>query len=197
MAPVSCLSKGGFFQQMHSAHTDTQVIINEAASLYPPTTPPPFLAPRPTVLHSGFISSLWINRDTLSVQRRVVIKVFSCYPRVKKTSTPHFFIIDVLFRGGWNTFPIQVMLLFWGSCTTAPGVRHQPMPCNEVKDKAAFPRVSFSLIKLSMIFFSKCGGCGELSSWGSGRSAAKPPARSGWAKVHSVPPPPALCSPAV
>lgn len=118
-----------------------------------PTTPPALLAPRPTVLHSGFISSLWINRDTLSVQRRVVIKVFSYYPWVKKTSTPHFFIIDVLFRGGWNTFPIQVMLLFWGSCTTAPGVRHQPMPCNEVRDKAAFPRVSFSLIKLSMICF--------------------------------------------
>lgn len=139
-----------FFKQMHSAHTDTQVIINEAASLYPP---PPLLAPLPTVLHSGFISSLWINRDTLSVQRRVVIKVFSCYPRVKETSTPHFFIIDVRFRRGRNTFPIQVMLLFWGSCATAPGVRHQPMPCNEVRDKAAFPQVSFSIIKLSMIYF--------------------------------------------
>lgn len=46
------------------------------------------------------------------MQGRVVIKVFSCYPRVKKTSAPHFFIIDVLFRGGWSTFPIQVMLLF-------------------------------------------------------------------------------------
>lgn len=153
---------------MPSARTDTQ------SKTKPCCIPPsPLLAPCPTVLHSGFISSLWINRDTLSVQRGVVINVFSCYTRVKKTSTPHFFIIDVLLRGGWNTFPIQVMLMFWGSCETTPRVRHKPMPCNEGRGKAAFPRVFLSAVKVCYDIFFEFSGCGELSG-GSGHSAAKP-----------------------
>lgn len=104
-------------QQMPSAHADTQVIKKmKPCCIPPPTTTTPFALtrpPAPTVLHSGFISSLWINRDTLSVQRGVVINVFSCDPRVKKTSTQHFFIIDVLFqRRLKHNFPIQLTLLF-------------------------------------------------------------------------------------
>lgn len=105
--------------------TQTQRKQSKAASL----SFPYLLAPCPTVLHSMFISSLQINRDTLSVQRGDMFSPATQWiKKDKHTTLLHHRCSFQGRRTGGISHSGHVSV--WGFCKTIPKVRCELIPCN-------------------------------------------------------------------